>query len=1038
MGDQMVTNQLDQSNYFQSSYPVAVSTNNSNQEGYTVLIPANVYVDGGVNVNLDPEVEQETISVGVSQKPKEPESIISSRTKETSLKSNQKDKVLLERIVRVAASQSDRDLVISPDSFADSSRMDACSSHEKEATSGLSYKNGSSEKTISEHQNDLCSSTVDASPICDTSSSVFGSQHIVNVVEGQTSSASTAPSVYGDDQHPSSSSGFADEPISSFDDPSNGDTRASGSDISGQPMTPSSNERASPSLHPKRRRDKSTAPSRFCEQVDPGGKGHCRQRAILNYRYCIRHILLDPEAPYRRCQHKRKPKSKKDKNLYCTNAIKNTETSIYCSTHMIMKGMKEPKKKKSLLTQVDDKIESETHNVNWNDESAQGSSNQPTTSLPSIENCGFEQTRYNEVQCWRGENINDLQHVEEVAKLPQETFNSQQTFVNSYRPEVVQRSFTRTSKPTSNLPPVFEEPSNLGNSSQVVVDESSCSSMSSPLSQKPVMLCDQQPPLVSSHSLQPRVQVYSSTQAPSLSKQHPQLLAKLLVSSSTPQAHQPVFPVPSSMCAQQSVISSPKFHVQVASAPPNASLSFSPVLRVPSFPIKKYYSLEGLDNDNDGADDDEDEYGDEKPGFSQRSVKPALIQLKQKHHRTNMLGLYRSIPCVNRLCEVLDEYDYDNMDLFPCGLEPSDDEDSDNEMERESSALKRQTCENTENTAPEVYLLKKRLRLDRCLLTKEAQINAFVTMAAKRFPNSVGLALSHRSSRSCSFLRNRSRRCCYIFSDGCTRCSENAIPMSNHCKKHALYNIDQKLFSYCMETCCNEPVLCVDGLLTNGLCRHHYELSLCHVDMIGSATEDITRGDASLLPLNSLNDSSMGSGGALSSFSFINNDPMVLSYNDNFNALDQRSDFGQSTDLGDTEVSDVEMFDSVAKDFGFADVDAMLAGIHSEGEDPSILLHNRSSGNKANDNLVLGSYGIMSDPHDGEFWEDVAQIMRSDGFSANSLTPPMYSTGTPSPMMPHSSNSSASSYNPSPSPAQSSGSHPQPIPAACSLLSRRS
>lgn len=236
-----------------------------------------------------------------------------------------------------------------------------------------------------------------------------------------------------------------------------------------------------------------------------------------------------------------------------------------------------------------------------------------------------------------------------------------------------------------------------------------------------------------------------------------------------------------------------------------------------------------------------------------------------------MLGLYRSIPSVNKLCDLLDDYDCENMDLFPCGnflllfffrngiflqfvcrnqqqllffviyflmsflgLEPSDDEDSDNEMERESSALKRQMFDSAENTAPEVYLLKKRLRslrlscclifiyllssrylvqylmnflkimehkgigfrkwfvssffghklsyylnslfakvaylaqrsvssviffrLDRSLLTREAQINAFVMMAAKQYPNSVGLVLSHRGSRTCVFPRDRNRR----------------------------------------------------------------------------------------------------------------------------------------------------------------------------------------------------------------------------------------------------------------------------------------
>ncbi|VDN24698.1 unnamed protein product [Gongylonema pulchrum] len=93
------------------------------------------------------------------------------------------------------------------------------------------------------------------------------------------------------------------------------------------------------------RKDRSGASSRFCEFSDPE-KGQCRQRAIIEYRYCIRHILLDPTAPYIQCQHARKPKSRHDTNLRCTNAIRKDENRSFCKTHMIMNGLMEPKKRK--------------------------------------------------------------------------------------------------------------------------------------------------------------------------------------------------------------------------------------------------------------------------------------------------------------------------------------------------------------------------------------------------------------------------------------------------------------------------------------------------------------------------------------------------------------------------------------------------------------------------------------------------------------------------------------------------------------------
>lgn len=104
--------------------------------GYTIIVPAKVFVDGGVNVNLDLEIDQETVSTGPSRKSKDIETTVSSRFTETGTKASQNG-VTLHRVVRVPASQSDRDIVTSPDSVSDSARMDACNSHEKDGNSGL-------------------------------------------------------------------------------------------------------------------------------------------------------------------------------------------------------------------------------------------------------------------------------------------------------------------------------------------------------------------------------------------------------------------------------------------------------------------------------------------------------------------------------------------------------------------------------------------------------------------------------------------------------------------------------------------------------------------------------------------------------------------------------------------------------------------------------------------------------------------------------------------------------------------------------------
>ncbi|XP_076455755.1 uncharacterized protein LOC143290291 [Babylonia areolata] len=75
-------------------------------------------------------------------------------------------------------------------------------------------------------------------------------------------------------------------------------------------------------------------------------KKQCNQRRLNGYGFCVRHILEDPTAPFRRCSYV----AKSSQHL-CTQAIPQGEDRPYCNNHMQVLGMlprreRKPKKEK--------------------------------------------------------------------------------------------------------------------------------------------------------------------------------------------------------------------------------------------------------------------------------------------------------------------------------------------------------------------------------------------------------------------------------------------------------------------------------------------------------------------------------------------------------------------------------------------------------------------------------------------------------------------------------------------------------------------
>uniref|UniRef100_A0A914Z1N5 KAT8 regulatory NSL complex subunit 2 n=1 Tax=Panagrolaimus superbus TaxID=310955 RepID=A0A914Z1N5_9BILA len=772
---------------------------------------------------------------------------------------------------------------------------------------------------------------------------------------------------------------------------------------------------------PRRRRERAT-PSVFCGFEDRE-KGKCKQRAILQFQYCIRHILSDPTAPYKRCQHHRRAKSKKEEPVQCTNAIARDQAEIYCTTHLIMKGLREPKKKKKALNNDD----ASTISIDGSESLTEPSVANQSQLIEEISMHSFNDEQNNspfEQQSTFSNNTGYEHSQEQWSSQPSQNGNefSQQSFEHQnpttsyFTPDSQQpMSYTPNSEMSQSIPQSHTyQLIQKQNGEQILVDEfgtaqapgsynliqgpngtlqatfiqnggvdtpqtpSSGFPAQTPPGSAPPTFNDQnghefrRPSIPSQsqrfHSMDSTPQktfehppfpptpssvgsvLPHQHQQNQLAKQHPQLSARLNSSSHSstsfeattpmplqhqfivqqpPPFHTPNFqpasifngasyndiliqqpdgtfiqapqiidqsgiempppPLPPSRAQSRSISTSsaiPPSNIRTIVTYPNGQTQILPpgtriittengtTAIIPGQPHEieqspmpiiqqqppvinpenviignrapypflsferppKYLKPENVETDSEDEETKmQKDYGNRK-NIAPRKDK--MICLRQKRQRMRIGGSFRKIPPIDGMAKVLENHDFDKTDLFPLGLEPSDDDVSSDDDCLEVGPRWWPANNNgaPRNTAVEVYLQKKVLKLEKSKLIKNAIITAPLMNAAKLFPNSAGAALRTRdhTRRGLSRPENkpfRERRCYHMQSvsdSGANarrtiRCTKPCLPRANHCSDHILYNIDQKLFDYCNREGCSRPVLPSEAAITDGLCRHHYD-----------------------------------------------------------------------------------------------------------------------------------------------------------------------------------------------------------------------